>query len=341
MTGSSAPSPVFNTGGGGFEYADHVAAFVLAAMLAGQPPFGEEIGLVTRIDWETSGSGWKFDDLLLTCGGPEHRQVGVSCKAGAYVTSGGWNQDAVQRLWEQWTASPPNPFRRGVDRLAVMTGTLAQGVDQAWDRMLQEAIATDPVRFIERFTTAGASGEIGRALVASLTCPSSMLSHVSDEPAERAELLRHVRLWHRDLLRLDSTDTSQAVEWCRQSLADGSRATALALHDALRSLAADRRIRGGTLALRDLARELAAKFDFKSWPNHEAAWRTVDARSVERADTIADSIGETLRLARTEVMDALVTASIPGRVILLEGESGSGKSALVKRLRRVYADVMA
>lgn len=332
MTGSSAPSPVFNTGGGGFEYADHVAAFVLAAMLAGQPPFGEEIGLVIRVDWETSGSGWKFDDLLLTCGGPEQRRVGVSCKVGSYVTSGGWPQDAALRLWEQWTRPAPNPFRPGVDRLAVVTGTLANGVVQVWDRLLQEASAADPARFMERFTAAGASGQVSRKLVASLACPESLLVRTSDEPIERAQLLRHVRLWHKDVQRLDSADTTQAVEWCRQSLADGSRKTALSLHEALRSIAADRRIRGGTLELHDLVRELSGKFEFKTWPNHEVGWRTLDARSGERVDAVGDSIGETLCLTRAEVMDELVAASAPGQVVLLEGESGSGKSALVKRL---------
>jgi hypothetical protein len=332
MASMTPAAPVFSTGGGGFEYEDHVAAFVLAAMLAGQPPLGEEIGLVRRIDWQTAQSRWAFDDLLLTCDGPEGRRVAVSCKAGAYVTSGGWPADAVEQLWQQWTSPPTNQFRRGVDRLAVVTGALAQGVDQAWDRLLQEALATDPARFIERFTSAGTSRDAGRALVASMTCPGSLLSRISDEPVERAQLLRHVRLWHKDLQRLDSTDTSQAVEWCRQSLADGSRTTALALHDVLRSLAADRRIRGGTLEIRDLVRELAAKFEFKSWPNHDAGWCTLDARSSERADGIGDTIGETLCLTRVEVMDALVAASTPGQVVLLEGESGSGKSALVKRL---------
>ncbi len=337
MTSSSSPAPVFSSGGGGFEYADHVAAFVMAAMMAGQPPFGEDIGLVTRLDWETSGSGWKFDDLLLTCDSSEARQVAVSCKAGAYVTSGGWALDAAKRLWEQWTGPPPNPFRRGVDRLALVTGTLAQGVGQAWDRLLQEALATDPARFIERFNTPRTTGEVGRELVASLACPRPLLARVGDEPIERTQLLKHVRLWHKDLQRLDSNDTSQAVEWCRQSLADGSRETAQMLHQDIRSLAADRRIRGGTLDLQGLVRELIHKFGFKTWPNHEADWHVLDARSDERANAVGDTVNDELCLIRTDVMAKLIAESTPGHVVLVEGQSGSGKSALVKRLSHGFA----
>jgi len=65
MNNAGSAAPVFNAGGGGFQYEDEVAAFVLAAMLVGQPPFGADIGLVQRINWQTSASGWRFDDLLL------------------------------------------------------------------------------------------------------------------------------------------------------------------------------------------------------------------------------------------------------------------------------------
>ena len=65
MNNAGSAAPVFNAGGGGFQYEDEVAAFVLAALLVGQPPFGADIGLERRINWQTSASGWRFDDLLL------------------------------------------------------------------------------------------------------------------------------------------------------------------------------------------------------------------------------------------------------------------------------------
>src|ERR1043165_6036766 len=111
------PATPFVTGGGGFEYEDRVAAFVLAAMLAGQPPFGGETGLVRRIDWQTSAGGWDFDDLLLTIVGTENPKLAISCKAGKYVSSAGWDADARRRLWNQWTRSAGDPFRRGGDLL--------------------------------------------------------------------------------------------------------------------------------------------------------------------------------------------------------------------------------
>ena len=52
MNNAGSAAPVFNAGGGGFQYEDEVAAFVLAAMLVGQPPFGADIGLVQRINWQ-------------------------------------------------------------------------------------------------------------------------------------------------------------------------------------------------------------------------------------------------------------------------------------------------
>jgi hypothetical protein len=332
MSGTGLTAPVYSTGGGGFQFEDEAAAFVLAAMLAGQPPLGADIGLVQRIDWQTSASGWRFDDLLLTCAGRDGPKVAVSCKAGNYVTRGGWPDDAVTRLWEQWTLQTQNPFRRGVDRLALITGCLAQEVDQAWDRLLQEAIATDTTRFLERLSAEGGFSEVARTLVGSLECPFPLRAGLADEPSQRLELLRSVRLWHKDLQRMDSNATGQALEWCRQSLAAGDRTTALTLHNHLRSAAADRRIRGGTLDLVDLVRTFVPQFSFKTWPDHEAAWQTLDARSRERTDTIGDAIGGVVCLPRIDVMRELVSASKPSTIVLLEGESGSGKSALAKRL---------
>lgn len=327
-------SPPFVSGGGGFEYEDHVAAFILAAMLAGQPPLGEGVGLILRIDWQVAKDGWEFDDLLLTRGGPQDPRLALSCKSGAYVTGGGWPPDAVERLWRQWTRPAPSPFRRGIDLLGVVTGSLAHGVDESWDRLVQEAIMTDPVRFMARFGGPGASGQTGRDLVESLQRPSSIAGSAADEPQERAELIRHLRLWRRELMQLDSADSTRAVEWCRQSLADGDREKAAHLLESLRSIAAERRIRGGTLELRDLIALLSGKYVFRDWPADQPIWQCLESRSGELMRAVGESLGDMVCLTQVDVVSGLLKHAAPGRVVLIDGESGTGKSALAKRMSR-------
>lgn len=193
-------TPVFTSGVGGVALEDQTAAYVLAAMLADQPPFGEEIGRIARIDWQADESGWRFDDLVLTCTGAASPRVSISCKSGKYVTSKGWKADATNRLWQQWNTSTDNPFRRDIDLMAVVTATLANGVGDAWNAIVQQALNADPKRLALRIEGPGRANAIGRALFTSLKCPAAIAKAGSDELEERVALLRRTRLWHRDLL---------------------------------------------------------------------------------------------------------------------------------------------
>jgi hypothetical protein len=64
MVKKVAPSKL--TGGGGFVFEDKVAAYFLSCLLSGQPPFDPNLGILTRIDFQTRVDGWFLDDLLLT-----------------------------------------------------------------------------------------------------------------------------------------------------------------------------------------------------------------------------------------------------------------------------------
>lgn len=316
------------TGGIGFNYEDHVAASIMAAMLADQPPFGEEIGPIESIDWQVSDDGWKFDDLLLTATGNEQRKIAVSCKMPRYVTAKGWPVDAVDRLWEQWEGSSPKPFRHGTDLLAVVTSKLGVGPKSTWDTLLQEAIKKAPARFLNRYGDQGKGSRSALDFVKSLQGPDT----VDNEPEERVKLIRSLRLWHRDFLKLDSTDTTKAVEWCRQALIDESRTESLSLWNSLVLIASEYRVRGGTLGHLELVRKLINSYSFKTVRDHVKSWRTLDVHSAQLMSSVEESIGNSLCLTRQSEMASLRTMALPGHLLLVVGESGAGKSALVKRL---------
>lgn len=278
---NSGGSPPFVTGGGGFAYEDRVAAYMLAAMLAEQPPFGEELAIIVRVDWQTGASGWRFDDLLVTCETPEQRRIAISCKAGRHVTSRGWPRDTVARIWEHWVAPNNNPFRRSSDLLAVVTGTLVLDAKAAWDRMLSEALVGDPYRFMQQYQTAGSSSDAGRNIVGSLKCPAGLIGQVADEPGQRFEVIRHIRLWTLDVLATDSAAITRAIEWCRSALVSGDRTEAERLFQSLVSLASARRPCSGTLTKRELVELLAAGFALTAASAHEASWKALDTHSRE------------------------------------------------------------
>jgi len=56
------------TGGGGFSFADKVAAWFLLQMLRRTVVLAPEDGAITEVQFETRESGWLLDDLLLVLG---------------------------------------------------------------------------------------------------------------------------------------------------------------------------------------------------------------------------------------------------------------------------------
>ena len=54
------------TGGGGFDFENRVAAYYLASLLSEQPPLDPKLGIISRIDFQTRVDGWYLDDVLLT-----------------------------------------------------------------------------------------------------------------------------------------------------------------------------------------------------------------------------------------------------------------------------------
>lgn len=325
-------SPPFVTGGGGFDYEDRVAAYILAAMLAEQPPFGEGTRGVSRADWQTGTSGWQFDDLLMTCEDATTRRIAVSCKKGRHVTAGGWPKSTVACIWNQWLSTDNNPFQRQSDLLALVSGSVSQNAQDAWRTLLGDALVGDASRFMQQYQAADSSSKAGRKLVASLQCPPDQTGLVADELAERFQVIRRVRLWALDALADDSAAITRAIEWCRSALASGDRTEADELFQMLVWLASERRPRSGAIVRRELIALVAARFDLKVAPSHKSSWHKIDRHSAELQDDVRTTIDDNISFTQTEVWSAILEAATPGRVVLLEGESGSGKSALAKRL---------
>ncbi|GJM24821.1 MAG: hypothetical protein DHS20C16_12360 [Phycisphaerae bacterium] len=330
----NAAAPPFNTGGGGFEYEDYIAAHAMAGILTELPPFGEELGTADRIDWQVDARDWQFNDLLVTCDTDRGRRIAISCKSGRYVTNKGWPAEAVEQVWKQWIHAGQNPFDQKKDILAVATGHLAQDARNKWDRLLQEALVGDSTRFMQRYQKAGSSSKVARDLVASLRCPDHLVDQISNEQQERFKLIQCLRLWHRDDLASHSAQRVQAVGWCHQALQSSDRSEAQSLHAELLRISYIRRSRGGTITRQEMVALLAPQFALKTAPSHESSWRKLDAHSAELQADIGTSLRDTLCLVRPELWSAIRNAAKPGGLLVLAGESGSGKSALAIRLCR-------
>ena len=53
------------TGGGGFEFEDKVAAYFMCYLLAARHPLDTSLGTIKKIRFQVSEERWLLDDLLL------------------------------------------------------------------------------------------------------------------------------------------------------------------------------------------------------------------------------------------------------------------------------------
>ena len=91
------------TGGGGYTFADNVAAGFLVNVLQGSTPFDHSFGPPREIHFETRDSGHILDDLLVVLGASDSgTRAAISVKSGRELTAAGFSEEFAEDAWEEW-----------------------------------------------------------------------------------------------------------------------------------------------------------------------------------------------------------------------------------------------
>jgi len=309
-----------STGGYGFAFEDKAAAQLLIRMLDGLEPWNIQGSRVERLSFQVGASGWKLDDLLL-----EMRNAAgllfcsVSVKSPAYLTKDGFKSDFVSDVWAQWSAG--TPFDKARDYMALAVGRMSPDVQTAWDDIEPRSITGDPKHLADQLTRTGSSSALERRLFKSLAgTPSKKRTTL-----ETARVLKQLRVRH-----FDNTIDTVAGRDCTLLLRFESPAIGKDLWVDLQTIASRYRISGGTLDLPELLSELRNKYKLKDHPNFRAAWQSVNQRSVSNCNAVHSVAGQdTLVVFSDPDKDALKNAK-QRHVTAVIGDSGTGKSSLVK-----------
>lgn len=150
-------APPKNTGGGGFVFEDDVCAWLLAAMLVGEPVFSVENGPPVRLDFQTRPDGWFLDDVLVTTASdaPRHR-LALSVKSYAQFTATSAPSDFVAVAWEQWLHIGSNVFDVSHDFMGLVTAPFSGAAASSVSGLTEKARVNDPTLFPWRL----AKGEV-------------------------------------------------------------------------------------------------------------------------------------------------------------------------------------
>lgn len=314
-----APATLRSTSGAGFEFEDLISAWQLVKALSGEqaPGIG---GVITQVQAQVSTLGWHIDDLLLTAQTTTtSRRLAISAKGNLQVTAAGLPYDFVTRAWEQWRDSQ-GPFNGATDGLALVTLGTHPAFDPAWREVRNACSGTDTALTMSR--------------IRSNTRQSSVFDSVqrpggaSDE--ETVELIRRLHVLPTDLQFAHSENETQAISQCRRLLASGRDDEAQSLWKALIDLARKVRLRSGTITVRELLSLLRGQFDLRHHPDFERDWETLCSITTDHKARIEMELPSGYVVPRTAEKASLQAAVADNLVTVVFGESGSGKSALVK-----------
>jgi hypothetical protein len=333
-------APVQVTGGGGFRFENSVGARFLLDMLTGRNSLGAKFGRVVRLDWQARDEGWFADDLVvssLTSSG-EQRSAGLSVKSYQQLGRNGFHADFAAIAWQQWlNKNTGRHFRRGVDAIVLTTGDLANDVAEAWSVLHTQALNTTPDRVMARLDADKEQGsqtsELQRAIFNSLDRPGARSAEQRAADANNQVLLvRDLRVIKLDYDAQPSADYQRALRDCQECLSSGDPEQGLSLWERLVGIADEMRPAGGSLDLPGLLSMLRGQFQLIGHPDFRADWETLRRSATEVTENIADTINGHAHLARIEEITRIAEHLSSQRACILIGESGSGKSALAKRL---------
>lgn len=314
-----ATATLRSTSGAGFEFEDLISAWQLVKALAGEqaPGIG---GVVTQVQAQVSTIGWHIDDLLLTAqANTETRRLAISAKGNLQVTEAGLPADFVKRTWEQWRELQ-GPFNRATDGLALATLGTHQAFDPVWREVKNACRGTDTALAMSRIRNNTKQSRV----FDSIKKPGS----ASDE--ETIELIRHLHVLPTDLQFAHSETKAQAIAQCRRLLASGLDDEAQALWKVLIDFAEEVRLRSGTVTVLDLLSLLRVQFGLRHHIDFVRDWETLSSITADYKARIEMELPSGYVVPRTAEKASLAAAVADNLITVVIGESGSGKSALVK-----------
>lgn len=313
------PPTLRSTSGAGFEFEDLIGAWQLVKALSGElaPGIG---GVVTHIQAQVSTLGWRIDDLLLTSqAAGAQRRLAVSAKGNLQVSAAGLPADFVTRAWDQWR-DPQGPFSRVVDGLALMTIGTDQAFDPAWREVKNACSGSDKTLALSRIRSNPRQSRV----FDSIQKPGK----ATDE--EAIELIRCLHVLPTDFQFAHSETESQAIAQCRRLLASSSEEEAHSLWKELINVAKEVRLRSGTITVPGLLRLLRRQFGLRHHPDFERDWETLSKITADHKARIETELPSGYAVPRTAEKASLQAAVAENLVTVVFGDSGSGKSALVK-----------
>ncbi len=312
--------------GEGYTFEDKVTALLLAEMLVGYQSLGNEFGPLDRVERLALKLN-PFDDLLLTTRDKNGAEVQCACsvKSNRQIKTKGCNAELRANFW----ALLRNPVFSDLQnaQIGLFCSQLNSKVSADIHTLCFQA--RNENQLLDHCLAAKVSSERQRAILDSFSAPDDITKAGSPEQVFSRFIFQEF-----DFEASVSSKENHAVSLCRQSLRPVTSAdlNPEKLWHELQHIAQDLRVSGGSIDRTVLAEKLRPLFSLTDDPLDQAVWVPVKQKTQIWLSEINNALPDGLVLPRKELADAILKNMQPGRISILTGQSGSGKSAALKSL---------
>ncbi|WP_395022863.1 hypothetical protein [Dongia sp.] len=315
-----AVTPLRATSGAGFDFEDQISAWLMVKMLFGEtiPGIG---GTGIMLQAQVGALGWLIDDLLVTTSHGRH--LAISAKGNTQVTSAGLPSDFVSRAWKMWR-DPNGIMDRSRDSFALVTQGSRPDFDAPWAEVTKACSGSDSILSMRRIREAAKQSKVFH----SVQKPNDDQPGAPDD--ETIALIRHLHVLPMDLQSSYSDTKNQVIGQCRQLLISRDATEGEELWDALIAMAKEVRLSSGTLTIEELWSALRTKFRLRDHPDYAPDWEILRGVTYDHKRRIKTQLSSGHQIARPTEVATLKQAIANNIFTVVFGESGSGKSALVK-----------
>jgi hypothetical protein len=319
-------APIKNTVGEGFSVEEQVVGALAMHLLSGVPWPGAKGFTIVALECQKRADGWFFDDVVVHVEqGGITRSIGCSVKSFPVFGPQGAPKDLVMALWGQWRATAPRAFDADRDWLALISAQHTPEVREVWFGLTDEAHVTDPVIYAARFMNGTEPSSSRRESFASL-----LQAEAGGTADEAARLLSRLYLVEHDFQHTSSQTSAQYIALAQQALEDAARDRAADLWQAVCTVVAPIRRKGGRITLTELLADLVPRFPLKHHPDYAADLISINTESRARVATLPVKLGHVLGFERPELATAIAKRIHERRCTVLVGASGNGKTVLAR-----------
>lgn len=321
----------YATGGGGTHLEARVAAYCLAATLCEAKIRGLPGEAATCVRTQRASFGDPLDDLIVDGSRADGSTTQLHLQIKNNLTFTEKDDEWVAVLHRAWDTFSKEHFDPNLHRVGVGIGVYNAKVDQHYQSVLNWAEhSTDASHFFERITQTNYSHKDKQSFVKTV---KEVLDAYAGRTLAEDELWRFFKVFvivHYDFQIGGSRDQANIIERLKGVLTPGRRAEAARIWDTLVAHAGEMIPTGGGATRATLVEHLTKNgFTIGVAPSFCNDIQVIQRESRRALDDIRSDI-QGLKLHRAAAYIEVRQALSEARFIQIDGEPGSGKSALLK-----------